>query len=137
MAEGLPDDGKVVTCEIDARHRDFAQRYFDRSPHGKKIEIRLGPALDTLKNLAGPFDFTFIDADKENYPGYFSRALELTRPGGLILLDNMLREGRVLNPQDPGTKAIDLVNKAIAADPGLENVLLTVRDGVQLVRKRA
>jgi caffeoyl-CoA O-methyltransferase len=113
----------------------MAQRYFDRSPHGKKIEIRLGPALETLASLAGPFDLAFIDADKVNYPAYYERAVELARPGGLILVDNTLWSGHVLDPQDAESKAIDALNRRIAADARVENVLLTVRDGLQLVRK--
>jgi caffeoyl-CoA O-methyltransferase len=135
MAEGLPDDGRIITCEIEKAHAAMAQRYFDRSPHGKKIEIRLGPALETLASLTGPFDLAFIDADKGNYPAYYERSVELVRPGGLILVDNTLWSGQVLNPQDAESKAIDALNRRIAADARVENVLLTVRDGLQVVRK--
>ena len=136
MAEGMPDDGRLVTCDIDPKARDFAQRYFDASPHGKKIEIFLGPALDTLKSLMGPFDLAFIDADKENYPEYYDVVVELIRPGGLILIDNTLWSGNVLSPHDAESRAIDTVNKRVAKDGRVENVLLTVRDGVQLIRKK-
>lgn len=138
IAEGLPEDGRVVTCEIEPRNADFARRYFGSSPHGGKIEIRLGPALETLKVLEGgePFDLAFIDADKENYPAYYERVMELVRPGGLIVVDNTLWSGRVLDPRDKDSLAIDALNQRIARDKRVENVLLTVRDGVQLVRKR-
>lgn len=135
LAEGLPDDGRVITCEIEKAHADMAQRYFERSPHGRKIEIRLGPALRTLEALAGPFDLAFIDADKSNYPAYYEKAMDLVRPGGLILVDNTLWSGQVLKPEDAETKAIDAVNRRIASDPRAENVLLTVRDGLQVVRR--
>lgn len=134
MAEGMPEDGTVLTCEIDATHAAFARGFFDLSPHGKKIEIRLGPALATLKGLRGPFDMAFLDADKENYPAYYEKAVEMVRPGGLILVDNTLWSGMVLDPRDAESKAIDGLNKRIAADGRVENVLLTVRDGLQVVR---
>ncbi|HKP97430.1 MAG TPA: class I SAM-dependent methyltransferase [Fibrobacteria bacterium] len=136
LAEGLPEDGKVVTLEIEPAHAAMAKRYFDASPHGKKVEIRLGPALETLAGLPGPFDLAFIDADKENYPAYYERTVDLVRPGGLILVDNALWSGLVLKPHDRESLAIDAVNKRIARDGRVENVLLTVRDGLQLVRKK-
>lgn len=141
MAEGLPEDGHVITCEIEPLHAEFARRYFAGSPHGGKIEIRLGPALETLKALAadGPaaiFDMAFIDADKGRYPEYYERTMDLIRPGGLILVDNTLWSGRVLEPKDADSLAIDALNSRIARDTRVENVLLTVRDGVQLVRKK-
>jgi caffeoyl-CoA O-methyltransferase len=136
MAEGMPDDGKVVTCEIEPAHAAMAQRYFDSSPHGKKIEIRMGPALGTLAALKSAFDLAFIDADKENYPAYYEKAVELIRPGGLILVDNTLWSGLVLKAHDRESVAIDTLNKRIAKDARVENVLLTVRDGLQVVRKK-
>jgi caffeoyl-CoA O-methyltransferase len=135
MAEGLPGDGRVITCEIEKAHADMARRFFERSPHGKKIEIRMGPALEILAGLSGPFDLAFIDADKANYPAYYERTVELIRPGGLILVDNTLWSGEVLRPGDAESRAIDALNRRIAADARVENVLLTVRDGLQLVRK--
>ena len=136
MAEGLPEDGKIITCDINDKARDFAQKYFNKSPHGHKIEMRYGPALETLPTLKGPFDLAFIDADKGNYPLYYEKCMELLRPGGIILIDNTLWSGLVLKPENIATKAIDAVNKLIKNDPRVESVLLTVRDGVQLVRKR-
>ncbi len=99
-AEALPKDGRIVTCEINPETTEIAKRYFAESPHGHKIEIKLGPALDSLKLMHGIFDLCFIDADKENYGAYYDRCMELVRPRGLIILDNMLRGGRVLDPQD-------------------------------------
>jgi caffeoyl-CoA O-methyltransferase len=134
-AEALPKDGRIVTCEVNAESSKIAQRYFAESPHGSKIEVRLGPALETLKKIWGPFDICFIDADKENYGAYYDAAIELVRPRGLIVLDNMLRGGQVLDPQDEGTKAVDALNRRIRNDPRVENVLLPVRDGIMLARK--
>jgi caffeoyl-CoA O-methyltransferase len=136
LAEGMPADGTLVTCEIDPAHAAMAQRYFDASPHGNKIRILMGPALATLESLEGPFDLAFIDADKENYPAYYERVIGLIRPGGLVLVDNTLWSGRVLLPRDAESIAIDTLNRRIAKDDRVENVLLTVRDGLQLVRKK-
>ena len=135
MAEGIPDEGEVITCEIDKTRAAMAQRYFDQSPHGRKISIRIGQALETLAGLEAGFDLAFIDADKENYPLYYERTVDLVRPGGLILVDNTLWSGLILKPHDRESLAIDGVNKRIAGDARVENVLLTVRDGLQLVRK--
>ncbi|HEX2929267.1 MAG TPA: class I SAM-dependent methyltransferase [Candidatus Binatia bacterium] len=134
-AEALPKDGRIVTCDVNPETTEIAKRYFAESPHGHKIEIKLGPALDSLKRVWGPFDICFIDADKENYGAYYDMCLELVRARGLIILDNMLRGGRVLDPQDEGTKAIDALNKRIRNDPRVENVMLPVRDGIMLARK--
>ncbi len=136
MAEGLPEDGKIITCEINEDSRDFAQKYFARSPFGHKIELKFGPALETLDTLKGPFDLVFIDADKSNYPHYYEKCLPLVKSGGLIIIDNTLWSGLVLKPENNATKAIDAINKTIVNDPRVENVLLTVRDGIQLVRKK-
>ncbi len=134
-AEALPRDGKVITCDIDPETTAIAKRYFAESPHGHKIEIKLGPALDSLKLINGPFDLCFIDADKESYPKYYELCMERLRPKGLIVIDNMLRNGEVLDPSDPGSVAIDALNKRIRNDPQVENVLLPVRDGIMLALK--
>lgn len=135
-AEALPKDGRVVACDVNPETTEIAKHYFAQSPHGHKIEIKLGPALDSLKLMYGTFDLCFIDdADKENYGAYYDRCMELVRPRGLIVLDNMLRGGRVLDPTDAVTQAIDTLNKRIRSDPRVENVLLPVRDGIMLVRK--
>src|SRR3954447_1239957 len=96
MAAALPPHGRITTLELDPERAAFAQRHLDGSPHGDKVEIRIGPALHSLQALDGPFDLVFIDADKTGYPAYFEAALERLAPHGLIVLDNMLRGGRVL-----------------------------------------
>jgi caffeoyl-CoA O-methyltransferase len=136
MAEGLPADGRIITCDIDPKAQTMAQAAFDASPVGNKIEIRMGPAINTIRQLKQPIDFSFIDADKKAYPVYYEEILARTRPGGLIVMDNMFLSGRVLDPQDDTARAVDKLNQDIARDERVENVLLTVRDGVQLIRKK-
>ncbi len=137
MAAALPDDGQLITCDVNPKAIAFAKRYFARSPHGKKIEVREGPALDTLKTLRGPFDFVFIDADKTNYANYYEAALPLLAPNGVIAVDNVLWSGRVLDPKaaDENGNAIVEFNRRVQQDARVTNVILTVRDGVMLVRK--
>jgi caffeoyl-CoA O-methyltransferase len=136
MAEGLPDDGELLTCDIDPKAEAIARDFFARSPHGRKIALRMGPALETLKTLQGPFDLAFIDADKGNYSAYYDAVLPLLRTGGLLVADNTLWSGRVLQPQSPDDHAIVAFNDKVAADPRVEKVLLTVRDGMMLALKR-
>ena len=106
MAEALPDDGCLITCEIDPKAEAIARRYFAESPHGHKITIRMGPALDTIKTLTGPLDLVFIDADKPNYSNYYEACLPLLKPGGLIVADNVLWSGKVVDPKDADDHAI-------------------------------
>jgi caffeoyl-CoA O-methyltransferase len=136
MAEGLPEDGELITCDVDSGAVAVAQRYWARSPHGHKIHPRLGPALETLQGLEGPFDLVFIDADKGNYLAYYEAVLPLVRQGGLIVADNTLWHGRVLKPTEPSDRAIVAFNDAVARDTRVEKVLLTVRDGMMLAYKR-
>jgi caffeoyl-CoA O-methyltransferase len=137
MAEGLPPEGRLVSCEVNAKAEEIARRYFAESPHGHKIELRMGPALDTIATLTGPIDIVFIDADKTNYPNYYESCLPLLRPGGLIVADNVLWSGNVLAPKDDDTRAIVAFNERVQADPRVENVCLTIRDGIMLARKRS
>ena len=132
----LPVEGMVTTCEVDEASAALARQYFARSPLGKKIEIRMGPALDTMRALTGPFDLIFIDADKVNYLNYYRRALDLHSPTGVILIDNVLWDGDVLKqpPPDEKTAAIQELNRVVAADPRVSAVLVTIRDGVLVVR---
>jgi caffeoyl-CoA O-methyltransferase len=136
MAEGLPDDGELITCDVDPKAEEVARRYFKASPHGRKIHIRMGPALQTIATLKGPIDLVFIDADKTSYPQYYDAVFPLVRSGGLILGDNALRDGRVLNPKSEDDRAILEFNRKVAQDPRVERVLLTVRDGVMTARKK-
>jgi caffeoyl-CoA O-methyltransferase len=136
MAAALPADGRIDTLDIEPRHAEVAQRYFDRSPHGDKITLHLGPALDTIASLEGEFDLVFIDADKENYDGYYEAVLPRLSERGLIAIDNTLWSGRVVDPPDETSRLIAALNDKLAADERVVAVQLTVRDGVTLVRRR-
>jgi len=136
MAAALPEDGRIDTLDIEPKHAEVAQRYFDRSPHGSKITLHLGPALETIGTLEGEFDLVFVDADKEGYDAYYEAVLPRLAPRGLIVVDNTLWSGRVLDPQDESSKLIAALNDKIAADDRVVAVQLTIRDGVTLVRRR-
>jgi len=138
FAEALPSDGRIITCDIDDKAVAMAKTYWAKSNEGRKIESRLGPAVDTLKTLSGSFDLIFIDADKINYVNYYRRALELVSERGVILIDNVLWSGDVLKSRevDSSTAAIQELNRLIAADPQVNAVLVTIRDGIFLIRKR-
>jgi caffeoyl-CoA O-methyltransferase len=131
MAAALPDGGHIDACELDPERAAFAQRYFDRSPHGSKITLHVGPALETLERLDGTFDFVFIDAEKEGYIGYYEAVLPHLAERGLIVADNTLASGRVVDESPP----IAAFNAHVAADPRSVQVLLSVRDGMTLIRR--
>ena len=136
MASALPEDGRLITCELDEERAAFARSWFDRSPHGGRIEQRIGPALETVDALDGPFDFVFIDADKEGYRAYYDAVVPKLATSGAIAADNTLRSGDVLDPADATARAIAAFNEHVQADERTENVLLTVRDGLTLIRLR-
>ena len=137
FAEALPTDGSVITCEINEKSAALARRYVAQFSVGNKIDIRMGPALDTMRTLTGPFDVIFIDADKTNYLNYYRRALDLLAPNGVILIDNVLWSGEVLKQPAPdeSTAAIQELNRTVSADPRVSAVLVTIRDGVLVVRR--
>jgi caffeoyl-CoA O-methyltransferase len=136
MAGALPPGARIVTLEIDDRHADFAQRHIDASPYADRIELRRGPALESLAGLDGPFDLVFIDADKTGYPDYYEAALAKLSPHGLIVADNTLRGGEVLDPHDEGSRVMAELNDRWAADERVVATQLTVRDGVTVIRRR-
>jgi caffeoyl-CoA O-methyltransferase len=137
MARALPEDGEIITLDIDPNATRIAQSFFDRVSHGKKIRIMLGDALTTIRSLptTALFDLVFLDADKERYPDYFELVLPLLRQGGLLVADNTLWSGRVLAPVAATDHAITRFNDLVTADPRVQNVLLSVRDGMMLARK--
>lgn len=136
MAAGLPADGELVTLDLDPKCIEMARSYFEKSPHGKKINLIEGPALQSIEKLEGPFDLCFIDADKQNYLNYYEAVMPLMKNGGVILVDNVLWNGAVLDPKESSDKAIDKFNQHVAKDDRVEKVLLTVRDGVYFIRKK-
>jgi len=143
VAMGLPDDGRMIACDISEEYTAVAKRYWKQAGVDQKIDLRLGPALDTLDGLvktgeAGTFDFAFIDADKTNYENYYERALKLLRGGGLIAIDNTIWSGRVADPkeQDTDTVAIRRLNEKLFRDERITLSMLTVGDGLTLAMKR-
>ena len=139
FAEGLDEAGEIHTIELDESLREIATRYFDASAHRSKIHQYFGRAAEVIPTLSGPFDLVFLDADKKGYVDYFNLVLPLMPAGGLILADNVLFHGDVLLPEaemPPIGRAIHQFNQHIAADPRVECVILPLRDGLSLIRKR-
>ncbi len=143
VALALPADGTIVACDISEEYTSVAQRYWKEAGVDNMIDLRIKPALETLRELLaerrqGTFDLAFIDADKSNYEGYYECTLELLRPGGLILIDNVLWSGRVADPQDnePDTKALRALNKKLLADSRVSLSMLPIADGLTLALKR-
>ncbi|UGY92853.1 O-methyltransferase [Streptomyces gobiensis] len=140
IARGLAKDGQLIACDVSEEWTSIARRYWDRAGVADRIDLRIAPAADTLRALPTEetIDFAFIDADKTGYPVYYEELVSRLRPGGIIALDNVLREGRVIDPacQDDADAAIRAVNDTVTADPRVTSVMLPIRDGVTLARKR-
>jgi len=139
IAEALPEDGILTTCENSREYADIAQRYFDKSPYGRKIKLKLGPALQTLKNIpANSQDFVFIDADKPSYGDYFDEALRILDSGGLIFVDNIFWRNKIFKKKitNKNAKAIAAFNEKVRQEDRVEKVMLSIRDGVYLMRKK-
>jgi caffeoyl-CoA O-methyltransferase len=141
IARALPDDGTLVACDVSEEWTAIARRYFEEAGLAERIDLRIAPAAETLAALPGdePFDFAFIDADKEGYPSYWEECVRLVRPGGLILVDNVLAAGRVLaDPAErpPQVDAIMAVNETIAADERVDVAMTTVADGLTIALRR-
>ena len=138
MAAALPPGGTITTCELDPERAAMARRHFDASPWADRIDLIVGPALDSLTLLMGPFDLVFIDADKVSYSKYYEAVLPLLADRGLIVADNVLWSGRVLDDADQSddTTAIRAFNAMVVNDPRVTCVMATVRDGVLLIRRR-
>lgn len=141
VARGLPDDGRLLCCDVNEEWTGIARRYWQKAGVAHKIELRLGPALETLRGLPATtqFDMAFIDADKPNYRHYYEEILKRLRPNGLILFDNVLWMGQVLDTStnDASTRAIQELNDFLSTDRRVEAVMLPVADGLTIVRKRA
>ncbi|WP_080055379.1 O-methyltransferase [Spirosoma aerolatum] len=139
LAEGLTDDGQLITIDQNEELEEFARSYWQQSPYYNKIDFRVGLATDILPTLNETFDLVFIDADKRNNSTYFDLIFDKLRPGGFILVDNVLWSGKVVElvkPSDLDTAAVLAFNQKIQDDPRVENVLLPVRDGIMMIRKR-
>jgi predicted O-methyltransferase YrrM len=139
VGRALPDDGRLLCCEISEDWAATAQANIERAGLDQKVEIRVAPAIDTLRSLTGdpPVDFAFVDADKTGYAGYYEELLRLMRPGALMVLDNVLLGGRVLDPSvDDSARAMAALNERIASDERVDCVMLGVADGITIVRKR-
>ena len=136
LAEGLQADGQIDTIDINEELTDMQRKYFDVSGYGKHIVQHLGNAAEIIPAIEGTFDFVFIDADKEQYPLYFDLIVDRVRSGGLIIADNVLWSGKVLEPAtDEATESLQIFNKKVAKDSRVETVILAVRDGLTLLRK--
>ena len=139
IAEALPEDGILTTCENNKEFADIAMRYFNKSPHGKKIRLKLGPALQALGEMPdNNQDFVFIDADKPSYGDYFDAALRILRPGGLIFVDNVFWRYKIFKAKitNENAKAIAAFNEKVRKEKRVEKVMLNIRDGVYLIRKK-
>jgi predicted O-methyltransferase YrrM len=136
MAAVLPPGGHIDTCEMDETHAAVARRYLDEAGVGDRVTIHLGPALETIERLEGELDLIFVDADKANYPAYYEALVPRLSANGIMVLDNTLWSGQVVEPDDsPETRMFVELNARIASDPRVVAVVLTVRDGVTLVRR--
>ncbi|HEX3785488.1 MAG TPA: class I SAM-dependent methyltransferase [Pseudonocardiaceae bacterium] len=138
LARGMPADGRLITCEIDARFPEISRPFFDRAGVASRVEVRLGPALDTLRALPRTphLDLAFIDADKAGYISYWEEVVPRLRPGGLLIVDNTLFSGQVLAPEPGGqAAAVHAFNEHAFADKRVELVMVNVVDGITLVRK--
>jgi caffeoyl-CoA O-methyltransferase len=138
MARGMAEGGKLVCFDISDEFTSVARRYWERAGVADRIDLRIGPAAERLRELPTEphLDLSFIDADKTGYPRYWEELVPRTRPGGLIVVDNVLRDGRVLAPQDDSDKAIVRFNDIAARDERVEVVMLPIADGITLARRR-
>lgn len=134
MAASLPEDGKLITCDRDRKSTKIAKKFWVKSGYDKKIELKIGPALETISKLKGKFDFVFIDADKENYENYLNAILPMLSEKGLVVVDNVLWSGKVLNPNDAQSQGMDKFNKRVQSDNNLWNIMLSIRDGLMLIK---
>ncbi len=137
MAEALPPTGRLITCELSEDHAAMARQFIARSAYADLIEVRVGPAIETVRALEGPFDFVFIDADKPSYLDYYEASLPLLAPTGLIAVDNVFQGGRVVDPNTDSQNAAAMrrFNDHVAADKRVECVMVPIRDGVTLIRR--
>lgn len=135
MAMGLPDDGKIITLDNNEEMATIARKYWDRTHLGKLIELKLGPVIENLKDIDGPFDMAFIGGTKNDYVDFWDVAVDKLKSGGVIVVDNVLLSGTVLNPKDDMAETIDAFNEHVRYDQRVQRLMLTVHDGLTLARK--
>ena len=135
MAEALPEHGELITLDINEDSTAIAREFWAQSPHGHKISLQLGTALESLNHLEGHFDLIFIDADKHNYPHYWEACVPRLNPGGLIVVDNVFLGGQALNPENEVAAAVDQMNQMAHADPRVDTTMLSIRDGILVGRR--
>ena len=139
IAEALPDEGILTTCEANETYAEIARQYFQKSSHGKKIRLKLGPAIPTLREIPDQYaGFVFIDADKPSYGAYFDEALRILQPGGFMMVDNVFWRYKIFKKKitNENARAIAAFNEKVKQDDRVENVMLSVRDGIYLIRKK-
>lgn len=132
MADGLPEDGELITLEMNGKYKEISEEFFSRKPYKDKIHQIMGPALETIDTIPGEFDLVYIDADKHQYPEYFLKIKPMLRNGGILVVDNVLWGGEVLDPGDPKSESVDRLNRMIQEDEDFDNMMLPIRDGVTI-----
>lgn len=135
MAEALPEKGEIITIEMNERYQEIAETHFNQFDTENKIQLLKGDAHELILDVEGPFDLVFLDADKISYPFYYEHIIEKLKSGGILVADNVLWSGKVINPDDPKSEALDEFNNQVKHDKRVEQVLLPVRDGVTVIRK--
>jgi caffeoyl-CoA O-methyltransferase len=135
IAMGLPVDGKIITLDNDEEITSVAQRFWDQTHLGKKIELKLGPVMESLESLKGPFDMVFIGGNKHEYIPYWDKSVDLVKAGGLVIVDNVLLSGSVVKPHDEMSEAVDAFNEYVRYDQRVQRLMLTIRDGITIARK--
>lgn len=136
MADALPDDGTLITLEMNERYRDISKPFFEREPYQTKIRQKMGNALEVIPSISGSFGLIFLDADKISYPTYYEMLKPKLKTGGLFVIDNVLWDGKVLRPSDEKSRAIHRLSKMIRDDEEVEQVMIPLRDGITIIRKK-
>lgn len=136
IAQVLPEDGSIVTLDVSKEYTDIARKHWANSPHAGKIDLRLGPGLESLEGVEGPIDLAFLDADKDNYPNYWDKIVPMMRSGGVIAVDNVLANGEAVTQETEFGAMMDQFNEKVAADERVDVLMLPFRDGVTLAVKR-
>jgi caffeoyl-CoA O-methyltransferase len=132
MADALPEDGELITLDMNEKYKEISDGFFNREPYKDKIRQIMGPALESIDAIPGEFDLVYIDADKHQYPDYFLKIKPRLKSGGILVVDNVLWSGEVLEPADPKSMSVDRLNRMIQEDEDFDNIMLPIRDGVTI-----